>query len=177
MLERETMMCNTYNEVFQCYTDGKLDSNEEHAQIDYVRLCRVLLHIIEDLAKEVCLNTFTADDAFQSAAERDKFGSGRYNLPSYWEPLWWRLTMALERSYKKRGWECHYYSRPWHDPDYEPIKPEQIYEEDREIAQECLDKIAQLNGDWPSVAGTESIPSMFPCRLSSILLRYRNPSQ
>jgi hypothetical protein len=166
-------MENTCSRVFQGYTEGEF-INDELLLIDHIRICHFLLGITEDLMEEVHSSIAQNGILFLQAVKGKSFGNDRYNLPPYWTDVWKDLTTALENNYKRRGWECKYVPRPWH-AEYDLLSPEQIYEERRGIASECLQKIAQLNKDWPSVAGLASLPSMFPNGLTNVLRQFTDP--
>jgi hypothetical protein len=155
--------------VLECYVDGKLDFNVEFLLVSHVRFCHLLLRIIEGLAKEVKPNNST------ELQPKIELGCDRQDLPPYWEILWGSMVKALRMCYEKRAWEVKYMSRKWHDPDYKPETPEQIFDEGRVVAQECLDKMAQLDRDWPCIPGTENSPSMFPPELTEYLKKFTEP--
>lgn len=167
------MMTNFFEEVLDALHKGWLNVGQEWPQIDFIRLCRLYLTLVEKLFCEQLPGTFSPPAARRQveghpgpdACDNRVVTSGIRQS----DKLWSKFTECIEKYQAEKRWGCPFYSREWHPKDYVVATPEQILAEDCDIAQECLRKMEYLEGFNWSTGTTSPTPSLFPTALKDAL--------
>lgn len=142
-------------ELLDALEKGWLDHGEEWPQIDFIRLCCLLL----DIAGEALIMHVPADEP----------------IP-HWASLWSKLAKCINEYNGKERWKCPFrsYSCDWHPRGYVPATPGQILAEDRDIARECLRKLEHLESTYQGTDTNLPVNGLFPSVLRDCLLAFIN---
>lgn len=177
------MMTNFFDEVLDALHRGWLNKGEEWPQIDFIRLCRLYLNFAEKLFNEQLPEEFNPPRAHRQVGGHpgpDACDDRVITLISQWDDLWTKFAKCITTYQAQKRWNCAFYTREWHPKGYVAATPEQILAEDRDIAQECLQKMKSLEEFSWRTDTTPPMASLFPTVLKDALLAliaYRSEHQ